>query len=370
MKKYPLIILLSLLSSSLSFGNMAQPFVDGTWSSSPFLHEEVDILGEKIWIDFVEPLGPANFKIEYHIRARSTGIEIPFLFYASEYLEGFRIWIDGKEIQIERVPENYEELDGQVFAGFDYFFEVREIEGYKYREIELQDPHMEKVSSRINIRELKFFQSDITEGEHLIKVEYQANPGSSMMDWVRVYNYKYALAPARYWRSFGGLEVWMDGRNFPAGNLSSSLGVPDSGSLDQQAYWKFENLPTDWLSIDFEPAISPLAKSLIQIGPEWIAGIFALVLLLLHAYGIRRYRQLVRGKRFSWVYIVGSLVLPFLMLLGYVISFEIIDWAIGPEASKMNHAYSFVFIFAYPIVLPIYAILLYFWDKHWKRHYQ
>jgi len=370
MKKYPFIILLSLLSFSLSFGNMAQPFVEGTWSSSPFLHEEVDILGEKIWIDFGEQLGPANFMIEYHIRANSTGLEIPILFYASDYLEGFRIWIDGKEIKIQQVPEDYELLDGKPFAGFDYFFDIKEEDGYSYREIEIKDPHMDKVSSRIDIRELKFFQTDFTEGEHLIKVEYQADPGTSLMDWVRLYNYKYALAPARYWRSFGGLEVWMDGRNFPEGMLSSSLGEPDSGSLDTQAYWKFEQLPTDWLSVEFKPEISPLANSLIRIGPEWMAGMFALVLLLLHAFGIKKYRQKVRGKRFSWVYILGSLLIPFLMLLAYVFSFEIIDWAIGPQASKMNHAYSFVSIFAYPIILPLYAILLYFWDKRWNLHYQ
>ncbi|MDW3651421.1 MAG: hypothetical protein R8P61_30360 [Bacteroidia bacterium] len=370
MKKYPFIILLILLSYRLSFANMAQPFVEGTWSSSPFLHEEVDILGEKIWIDFSEKMGPANFKIEYHIHARSTGIEIPFLFYASEYLKGFRIWIDGKEIQIDRVPEDYELLDEKPFAGFDYFFEIKEIDGYKYREIELKDPHMDQVSSLVSIRELKFFQSDITEGNHVIKVEYQAEAGTSMMDWVRVYNYKYALAPARYWRSFGGLEIWIDGRNFPAGNLSSSLGVPDSGSLNQQAYWKFEDLPTDWLSIDFEPEISPLARTLIKIGPEVMAGLWTLALLLLHLYGIKKYRQIAKEKRFSWVYIAGSILIPFLILLGYVISFEIIDWAIGPEASKMNHAYSFIFIFAYPVLLPVYAILLFFWDRHWKRHYQ
>ncbi|MEL6254754.1 MAG: hypothetical protein AAFR87_22270, partial [Bacteroidota bacterium] len=318
MKTYPFFILILLLSIRLCFANMAQPFIEGSWSSSPFLHEEVDILGEKIWINFSEELGPAHFKIEYHIQAKSTGLEIPFLFYASNYLEGFRIWIDGKEIQLEQVPEDYEALDGKPFSGFDYFFEIKEIDGYTFREIEIHDPHMDKVSSRINIRELKFFQYDITEGAHLIKVEYEADPGSSLMDWVRLYNYKYALAPARYWRSFGGLEVWIDGRNFPTGNLSSSLGVPDSGSLHHQAYWKFEELPTDWLSINFKPEISPLATRLIQIGPDLIAGIIAFILLLIHAFSIKKYRQKVRGKRFSWIYIIGGILTPFFMLLGYV----------------------------------------------------
>ena len=164
-------ILLAILIACISLpsqANMASPIIEGSLSFSPFISQHVNITHENILIIPDEKFETARFVIEYHIHAEQSGNQIPLLFYAIDFLNDFRVWLNGEEIQLSQVPEAYEVLQGTPFADFDYFFENNGTSSTR-------QVHIEESSSRgfyLNIDDLKFFETDLTEGNHIIRVEY------------------------------------------------------------------------------------------------------------------------------------------------------------------------------------------------------
>ncbi|MNV66562.1 hypothetical protein D3C71_1593200 [compost metagenome] len=57
--------------------------------------------------------------------------------------------------------------------------------------------------------------------------------------------------------------------------------------------------------------------------------------------------------------VLGSLVIPFFMLLGYCCSFNLIDYSIGPHAGNYHGGYRFFAMFLYVILMPLYWIGMY-----------
>ena len=64
--------------------------------------------------------------------------------------------------------------------------------------------------------------------------------------------------------------------------------------------------------------------------------------------------------------IVGSIVIPFLTLLGYVYSFDLIEHSIGAEAGR-HHGYALLMMMFYPILLPLYWLSMWFFDWTFKQ---
>ena len=52
----------------------------------------------------------------------------------------------------------------------------------------------------------------------------------------------------------------------------------------------------------------------------------------------------------KWLVIIGSFLVPYLMLHSYYITYNLIDYLIGSEASK-RHGYTILMIFWYPIMV-------------------
>ncbi len=64
--------------------------------------------------------------------------------------------------------------------------------------------------------------------------------------------------------------------------------------------------------------------------------------------------------------IAGSLIIPAIILFYYVYSFEIIDNAIGVNASRY-HGYNFLVVFIYPVLMPVYIIIMWLVDRTMKK---
>jgi len=341
--------------------NMASGISEGTLTTSPFISKHVDIVREKILIIPDNDFKTAFFKIEYFIKANKNGVRIPLLFYASEFKENFRIWVDGQEIPLKEIPESYQKLEGTPFEDFSYLFERTDWD-------DLQQIVIDETSTSgfyVTINDLKYFETDISEGLHSIQVEYTADYWCDSYDWVNEYSFRYALSPARYWKSFKDLEIVIDASRCYK-PFTTNLGEPINSS-NSISTWRFSTLPTEVIHITFVPEISFLAKTLISISPTGLAVAISIVLGLLHFLAIKRFRKNHQSFRYSWVTITGGILLPFVMLMSYMYSFDLIDAVIGKEAGRF-HGYTFVVLISYPVLMPIYWITMHVVDKRIKRH--
>ncbi len=329
--------------------------------AAPFPSRHVDILRETMRIIPDERFETARFAVEYHVVAEKAGAQIPLLFYAADYQEGFRITVDGEAISLREVPVAYQEMEGNPFADFDYLFAPGS--GQESVQVAINDSPLEGFS--VVLDDLKFFSADLSEGEHVIRVEYLASRWVDHSDWVDRYSFRYALSPAQYWKSFGALEITLDASAFP-GAITTNLGAPATGDLQSKAVWQFSSLPVQVLRIDYQPAMPPIARALLAISPLGLTIFASILLLLLHLLAMRAFRRAHPDKRFSWVMIAGSLVVPLLVLSVYIFSFSLIDLAIGPAASR-NHGYTFLSLGFYPLLLLVYWPAVWLVDRTMVR---
>src|SRR5476649_1747711 len=98
MRKY--IILFLVLISRLCFANMSSPYGEGTKVSSVFSSRNIDILSERIWVTVDRKFETAHYVVEYNISTDTDGRQIPLLFYAVNYHDGFKVLVDGRPIEL------------------------------------------------------------------------------------------------------------------------------------------------------------------------------------------------------------------------------------------------------------------------------
>jgi hypothetical protein len=185
-------------------------------------------------------------------------------------------------------------------------------------------------------------------------------------DWINEYSFRYSLSPAKYWRSFGSLEVIIDRTAF-TGKWKTNLEEP-SDSLNSIVKWNFSKLPSsDHMEIVYKPSVNWFAKLLIAITPAGLALIIALLIFLMHLKKVKQFRIRKPASKYSSVVIVGSIVNAFLILAGFVLAYPIIDAAIGEDVSR-HHGYVFLVIIFYPVLLLVYWTLMTWmdWRVRWK----
>jgi hypothetical protein len=359
-KRILLFVCLVLLGEN-SLANMASPITEGTLTANPFLSRHVDILHEKLVIIPDRDFRTALIRAEYFIKANRKGIRIPLLFYASEFGGRFRVWCDEKELDLKSAPDLYQNIQGQPFNDFAYLFDT-----LTTSEDNLLPMHEdEKNNFYVTIDDLKYFEADISEGQHAIRVEYIAENWLDRSGWVNKYSFRYALSPAKYWRSFGTLEVVLDGSN---SNLKPLVNLGEPASVSNGiSTWKFTSLPVDVIMVSFAPETNKLASTLIKISPKGIMLIVSVILATIHFIGIYRYRRSHQAK-YSWVMIAGSVVMPLMMLISYMYAFNLIDTSIGPDASRY-HGYTFFILLLYPIIMPTYWLAMWLCDRWMKKLY-
>jgi len=338
---------------------MASPIRMGSLAATPFISQYVDIIREHLHITPDEQFQTARFSIEYHLQARKAGEQIPLLFYAADFRESFQVWVDGDPLELQEIPANYELLEGTRFDDFAYLFATDTL-------ADLNQILADQLTSDwVQLEDLKFFETDLSEGEHVIRVEYVADRWEDRSDWVKDASFRYVLAPAKYWKSFGTLDITLDLSRFGK-SLTTNLPASDMDETSQQMSWTFSEIPTDVLEINWQAEVPRTAKTLIAISPEGILWSLRRLLAILHLFGMWKFRKQKPTARFSWVMIVGSLLVPLISLAVYPLVYEWIDTIIGAEASRY-HGYQILSLFLYPIVLPIYLLVMALLDRKMKK---
>jgi hypothetical protein len=62
------------------------------------------------------------------------------------------------------------------------------------------------------------------------------------------------------------------------------------------------------------------------------------------------------------VLITGSVIIPLIVLVFYIYSFDLIDDAIGTAASRY-HGYTFLVMIFYPVLAPFYGLVMWLFSK-------
>ena len=354
MNKFILIIPYFIAHFSL-IANMVEPVVYGTLGSNPFTSSYVDIQHENLVITIDENFNSAYFEIEYHIYASKSGKQIPLLFFASQLDNDFKVSIDGREIQTKQIQQNLLINGENKFSDFPYFYEKDQ----NNEDIFISEAPNTRFAVRL--QDLVYFETNIPEGKHVIKVSYKASAWIDGYDWINKYSFRYALSPAKYWKSFGTLTITVNTSGFK-GNIKTNLGNPDKGDLKTIAQWEFNKMPVDLIMIEYKPEINKTAQILLNIKPMGLALILGFILLILHLFLAWTYRKKHPDERFSPVVIAGSLIVPLLFVIFWMYSFYFVDDVIGKHASS-HHAYSFMVLFFYPVILPFYWLILWLTDR-------
>lgn len=357
MRKQTVLLLLWLGCAIAANANMASPVVEGTLSASGISSKDISISAEKINIHINAAFTSALFTVQYSISTAAEGKQIPLLFYAVDYKDSFRVWVDGVQVNIQAVPERY--FANTRFATFGNAFQ----NGSNGDEVAIAWQEHSRYICRLN--DLKYFETNLSKGVHHIRVEYVASPWEYHGEWMKTYSFRYSLSPARFWKSFGSLEVSIE-QDGAAQNLSTNLGTPAPQQNGRIKTWRFNKLPSEYIEVSYQPAPGKLAATLIFIDPAGVSFLMGIVLMLLHLFLVMQYRRRHLAVRFSPVVIIGSIVVPLLALIGYMWSYGWIDGIIGADASG-RHGYTFLVILLYPIILPVYWFAMWLIDRLYKR---
>ncbi len=331
---------------------MGNPIFRGTLSGTPFVNKHVDILHEDLLIKLDSSSLFAEVIVKYHINSSRKGTQIPFLFYASEFYGEFSVKFDGKEVSTRKCPYSYDQFPETEFNDFAYFFEdssnVYDKNSYVIDSIRNYD-------FSINMEDMKYFEGDISVGKHIIEVTYKAYRWENRRNIMKEYNFRYALAPAKYWRSFGSLSLVVDARALD-GDLSLNLGKPHVGTTDTIARWDFNSLPVDIVDISYVPNVSFLADLLLTIKPVRIGGIVIVLLLLIHLKLTSSYRQKSLNKRKNRIAIAGGILNPLFSVFAWIGAITLCSSALGQHAGHVG-GLSLLYLGWYPLALSIYLLV-------------
>jgi hypothetical protein len=357
--KFKLIVAFSLLGN-LCIANMASPIREGSKNASAFSSSDVSILHENIVIHIRNDFKTAKFTIEYIVKSDVLGGQIPLLFLAKDYKEEFRVWLDEQKINIRDIPSDIIRLKGSPFEKFSNSFNDV-IDSNQY----LRISWMHNDNILYNLDDLKYFEANLTKGVHKIKVEYTASVWEYHTEWLKEYSFRYSLLPAKYWKSVGGLSItiFQDGN---LRNITTNLGNPSEGKIETISTWKFASFPCDLFVIEYKPELSKMAQILIDIDPFGIMIICGILLFVFHFTLVFWFRKKHLLKRFSWILLVGSFIVPGLILLIFFSTYNLIDCLLGDDASK-RHGYYFLILFWYPIMAACYFVIMWLLETIMKR---
>lgn len=363
MLKY--LIPIFFFAGNLCLANMASPIQRESYPMSVVSSKDMDILNENIHIRIDKYFQRAFYKVEYTIQSDREGFQIPLLFHARDCLKNFKVWLDGKEVDLKEF--DYKEQD--TSSKFDHFLSSREknFRGNLIQAITII--HDENYHRQFPLSDFQYFEVDLSKGIHKIYVEYIGKSWADNSDWVREYSFRYFLAPAKEWKSFHELNLTIDVSEFDQ-PIHSNLGPPDSGSFKGIASWKFSEIPTDYIQITFSPKATGFAKFLIDIGPLIIAIVFILILLITHILMIWYSRKYSRDLLAKSIVIGGSLIFPLFILMSFGFAYLFIDYAIGSYASGYHAGgYAFLAIYLYIFLMPLYWIGMHNLGKEHKKYF-
>lgn len=356
------ILIFFLFFAQVCKANMSSPVWEGTSVSTAFSSKDIRILSERIHIKIDQTFSTAKFIVEYTIQSDVSGKQIPLLFYAQDYKDNFVVSIDDQPITIQNIPEKYTHMEGSPFGAFAGPFE-RSHQPNGTDQVSISWAENTTFAYRIN--DLKYFETDIAQGTHKVLVTYTATVWTNVSGWVKEYSFRYSLTPAKFWKSFGTLNIQVE-QTGPVKELGTNLGRPVEQKFATINNWEFTKLPAGYFEFSYSPEISNIARALIFISPLGLAVIIGILLFTVHLMLVRRYRRKFISKKYSPVVIAGSLIVPFLVILSYIYAYPLIDGIIGDAAGR-RHGYVFLVMVLYPVLLLIYWVVVWLLDKQQKR---
>lgn len=354
-KTFCLVFLFSLSFSVL--GNMASPVRDGTKMGSVLSSKDIRILKENIHIKTNRYFQNAKYRVTYTIQTDTSGLQTPLLFLAMEYRNNFSVTVDNQPVKLLDFHEQVtkDNLD-KLLSPFSNYFNssIQFASNRDYRPLSYDSLH-QRIQYSDNF---KYFELNLSKGTHQITIEYNARVWRDLSDWITKYSFRYSLSPAKYWKSFGSLEIVLDRSDFK-GSISTNLGKPTQGNLENKAVWKFSKLPEEYILIHYNPPMNQWTKFLLWVSPLGITFFFVTLTVVFHFIAIRKLKT--RKKTVIWLMLIGGLVIPFFLLFYYPLSYDLIDYSIGNDAS-CYHGHIGLIILLYPIALIIYGIIL--WQEY------
>ncbi len=360
MLKY--LIPIFFFTCNLCMANMASPIQRESYPMSAVSSKDMDILNEDIHIKIDKYFQRAFYKVEYTIQNEREGLQVPLLFHARDYFKNFRVWLDGKEVELKEITYKLRDTSAK-FNAFSHSF--KEDVGTSGKFILIKDnPNGGRY---FPLSDFLYFEINLKPGIHKIQVEYIGKSWVDNSDWVREYSFRYFLAPAKEWKSFHELNLYVDASEFDH-PIHSNLGPPDSGSFKGTAYWKFSKIPTNYIQITFSPKATGFAKFLIDLGPLVIAIIFILIILIIHVSLIWFARKKELDLSARLIVIAGSIIFPFFILYSFGFASDFIDYFIDSHASEY-HGYEFLAVFLYIFLMPLYWLGMHNLGKEHKKHF-
>lgn len=356
------LLVLVLLRTQFSRANMSSPIWEGTTVSTAFSSKDINILSESIHIKIDENYQTARFTVEYTLQSDVVGRQIPLLFYAQDYKDSFLVCIDDQNVAIQNIPEQYIQFAHSPFSGFSRLKDNNNRENEKDKVIIQWDENSDFV---YDINDLKYFEADLEKGIHKVRVTYTANAWTDASGWIKTYSFRYSLSPAKFWKSFGTLMVTVEQAGIIR-QIATNIGAPNEKTIKAKNTWAFTQLPAEYLEFSYTPVMSRLTRVLIAFEPFWLSIVAAVLLFILHLWLVFRYRSRHVNKKYSYVVIVGSWLIPFLILLSYIYAYVLIDYSIGADAGR-RHGYVFLIMVLYPFFVPVYWTIMWLLDKLKKR---
>lgn len=265
--------------------NMASPQFELLSGVSTISSRQIDILHEDLKISFDPFFDNAFFNVHYRIRADKSGKQIPLLFVAELYKSNFTVEVDGKSVEVLRIPETFY-TSGRLK---DYSPPNIEVEP---DEVFVNWPVFQKVYQK---KDVQYFEVNLSKGEHSIIVRYESNSLTDQENNIDTKkSFKYLLSPAKLWKSFGGLSLTIDGTDFlknnPRAYISSDFG--DLTPSEPVKSWEFDSIPADYFYINYYPEVPMNIQPYIDYyKPAIIIYGGGLLLLLIIAYVIYRYKK-------------------------------------------------------------------------------
>lgn len=345
--RYLILGLLSLSISIFSYANMASPIDEGTTVSTAYSSKDIDILSETIDINIDKGFNQADYDVTYEIYSAKEGYLIPLVFEVFDLIgndadKSFLVEVDG-----QAVP---------VLINYDYKSQSKSLPAYYDPET---DTAVQFYSSA------KYFEVNLSEGKHVITVQYSAYPTIDRSYWTNQYIYQYSLKPAKSWKSFGDLTINLK-INDELKYLETNLGKPVGGKITTDSKWYFDRIPNDVLEISYHPLPSFWIQGLINVDGR-VVFLGLIVLFGFIHYRLLRSSREKRSKKANVILWLGIVIVPFLALMITMFRIEFIDWLLGEHASKYHGYIVFIVIFGYPLALPVYLVIMILCNSHIKR---
>lgn len=364
-------ILLIIISLSMFFRLKASvpPFQDGSYWSTVITNKQVDILYENILISINQDFTEAKYVIEYKIKCSSCSTHLPLLFHNNDSYKNLKVWADGKKIPLKNVSPYLD--TAQILKIFNIPFDERNTLSTDFYNLQWGPWYNEEQHfTEHPLDNLQYLELEIIKKTHHITVEYKADVWRDQSGDISKYSFRYSLFPARFWNSYGGLDVTIeiDGNT---DYVSTNLGLPKEGEFKNINHWTFDRLPADAIVISFSPTIPLLGKILLFITPLNLTLIASIILILIIIKLFKRKRLKNPSIKMTTLILIAALLVPIFMWTLFICSSFLVSMAVGQHAVK-NGGYMVFAIMAFPwyyfISVPLLYFLFYWTDKSIKKN--